>query len=75
MPQESLSLWADEKATQKHVADRFRDNPGAFPSELVPVDDAERHVIEVHRSNERDSIDHSTRVSLAATQLSVSTDS
>jgi len=45
------ALWADKKATQKRVADRFRDNPGAFPSELVPVDDAERYarlVVRLH---------------------------
>jgi len=37
------ALWADERATQKRVADRFRDNPGALPSELVPLEDAERY--------------------------------
>lgn len=45
------ALWAEEGATQKRVADQFRSHPGALPSELVPVDDAERYarsVVQLH---------------------------
>jgi len=45
------ALWAEEGATQKRVADQFRSHPGALPSELVPIDDAEqyaRRVVQLH---------------------------
>lgn len=45
------ALWAEDGATLKRVADQFRSNPGALPSELVSLDDAERYarcVVQLH---------------------------
>jgi len=48
------ALWAEDGATQKRVADRFRTSPGALPSELVPTEDATRYaknVAKLHSDN------------------------
>lgn len=47
-------LWTEEGATQKRVADRFRQCPGALPSELVDREDALRTAalaLELHREH------------------------